>query len=206
MKNNATPDTCSIAFFYCERGSPETGRATCAKIMGSLLRQLASSDVEQPIRETIAKEYETRKKEAARDGSKLQELTTEDCINLAIDLTQDNQATIIVDAVDECDDDERLELLKALDHIVKESEGLVNVFISSRETILIVSSPIYHYCHPFDMTILKREHMEYSPVIEVSANKNTLDIERFIETEVKRLCKEKRLLRGRIKEPLKMIS
>jgi hypothetical protein len=204
MQNNATPDTCSVAFFYCARGTPETGRDKCAKIMGALLKQLASSDLKQLVREPIAKEYEDRKKIAQRDCSELRALTTEDCVNLTLDLTCDNQATIIVDAVDECDDDERHELLKALDRIIKESEGLVKVFLSSRETILIVSSPIHYYFHHFlTWLFVKQEHMTYSPVTKVSTSGNTLDIERFIEAEVNRLCEDKLLLRGRMSPRLK---
>lgn len=139
MKVNAKPNSCSIAYYYCDKTSPELGRNKCEKILGTLLRQLASTDVNRPLRPAVVAAYKKCKDEASGDSSEPQELSTVDCIALAKDLTRDYQVTIMIDAVDECDDDEQYELLQALDSIITNSEGLVKVFISSRETTFLVS-------------------------------------------------------------------
>lgn len=127
----------SIAFFYCSRNSAEPERADPAKIMGALLRQFASSSPDTPIKEPVAREYEARKRQADDDCSRLKELTIDDCTRLILELTHDSQATIVIDALDECDDSGQL--LRALQRIVRESKELVKIFVTSREDVDIVS-------------------------------------------------------------------
>jgi hypothetical protein len=147
MKAKAKPSSCSIAYYYCDRTSPEPGRNEVGTILGTLLRQLASIDIGKPLRPAVVDEYNKYKKNASGDSSEPQQLSTEDCIKLAKNLTRDNQATMMIDAIDECDDKERYQLLQALDTIIVESEGLVKVFVSSRETTLLVStSSAEHLC------------------------------------------------------------
>jgi hypothetical protein len=125
------------------RDSAEPEHAKPVKIMGDLLRQLASSNPDLPIKEPVAKEYEVRKKKAEDDYSKFKELTVEDCTRMILELTRDNPATIVIDALDECEESLRHELLKALDKIVSEPGEIVKVFVSSREDVDIVSSPYF---------------------------------------------------------------
>jgi hypothetical protein len=143
FESNTTSSTFPIAFFYCVRDSAEPECAKPVKIMGALLRQLASSNPDLPIKEPVAKEYEVRKKKAEDDCSKLKELTVEDCTRPILELTRDNPATTAIDALDECEESLRHELLIALDKIVSESEEVVKVFVSSREDVNIVSSPYF---------------------------------------------------------------
>lgn len=137
----ATPSSCSssTAFFYCARSTAEPERAKPAEIMGALLRQLASSEPDLPIREPVAKEYEARVRTAGRDDSALKKLTVEDCTRLIMEVTKDHPATIILDALDECEKDTRYELLEAFDEIISRSVEVVKVFVSSRDDIDIVS-------------------------------------------------------------------
>jgi hypothetical protein len=129
-----------IAFFYCARSAAEPERANPANIMGALLRQLASSELDLPIKEPVAKEYEDRKKKVEGDFSRLKKLTVADCTELILKLTDETPATIIIDALDECDEDLRYELLEALDVIVCKSVEIVKIFVSSRDDIDIVSA------------------------------------------------------------------
>lgn len=138
LENYSDSSASPIAFFYCVRNAAEPERATPVEIMGALLRQLASSKPDVPIKEPVAKEYESRKKKAEEDCSKLKKLTIEDCTRLIIELTRDNPGMIIIDALDECDENDKL--LEALDEIVSKSAEVVKVFVSSRDDVDIVSS------------------------------------------------------------------
>lgn len=136
----STSRTSLIAIFYCARSTAEPERAKPIKIMGALLRQLASSKPDLPVKEPVAKEYEARKKMAEEGCSTLKQLTVEDCTRLILELTKDHPATIIIDALDECDDKTRNELLEALDNIISQSAEVVKVLVSSRDDVDIVSN------------------------------------------------------------------
>jgi hypothetical protein len=73
---------------------------------------MSSSEPDLPIREPVAKAYK-KKKEAERDASTLMTLEFNDCVELILDLLKANPTTIIIDAVDECDPDGRIDLLEA---------------------------------------------------------------------------------------------
>ena len=107
--------------------------------MGALLRQLASVQSDLRIKDPVAEEYAARKRDAERDNSALKKLTVQDCTRLIIELTRQHPATIILDALDECEKDTRHELLEAFDEIISQSTEVVKVFVSSRDDIDIVS-------------------------------------------------------------------
>lgn len=130
-----------MAFFYCSRSTAEPERAKPVEILSALLRQLSSSKPEIPIRDAVAKEYQIRKKKAEEDCSPLKKLTIKDCTDLILQLNTERPAMIIIDALDECDEATRHELLESLDKIVSQSESLIKVFVSSRDDVDIVSAP-----------------------------------------------------------------
>lgn len=107
--------------------------------MGALLRQLASVQCGLRIKDPVAEEYEARKKEAEKDNSALKKLTVQDCTRLIIQLTKQSPATIVLDALDECEKHTRHEILEAFDEIISQSTEVVKVFVSSRDDIDIVS-------------------------------------------------------------------
>ena len=132
-------DSASTAFFYCARSTAEPARAKPVEILCALLRQLCTSTSDQPVQNPVAREYEARKKKAEEDCSAIKRLTVEECTRLIIELTKDHPATIILDALDECEEITRHELLEALDSIISNSANVVKVFVSSRDDIDIVS-------------------------------------------------------------------
>ena len=136
-------DSASTAFFYCARSTAEPARAKPVEILCALLRQLCTSNSDQPVKNPVAREYEARKKKAEDDCSTIKRLTVEECTRLIIELTKDHPATIILDALDECEEITRHELLEALDSIISNSANVVKIFISSRDDIDIVST----VCH-----------------------------------------------------------
>lgn len=107
--------------------------------MGALLRQLACIQSDLRIKDPVAEEYGARRKEAEKDNPALKKLTVQDCTRLIIELTRQHPATIILDALDECEKDRRHELLEAFDEIISQSTEVVKLFVSSRDDINIVS-------------------------------------------------------------------
>ena len=140
LDTNSDSRTSSTAFFYCTRSTAEPERAKPAEIMGALLRQLASSKPDLPVKKPVSREYEARRKKAEEDCSALKKLTVQDCTSLIIELSKNHPATIILDALDECEETTRHELLEAFDEIISKSAKVVKVFVSSRDDIDIVSS------------------------------------------------------------------
>lgn len=140
LDTNSDSRMSSTAFFYCARSTAEPEHAKPAEIMGALLRQLASSKPDLPVKEPVPKEYEVRKKKAEEGCSALKKLTVQDCTRLIIELAENHPATIILDALDECEETTRHELLEAFDEIISNSAEVVKVFVSSRDDIDIVSS------------------------------------------------------------------
>ena len=131
--------------------------------------------------------YKKRKEEADEDGCEPEKLTVKECVELILALLESNPATIIVDALDECDPARRHELLKALDEIIQKSANLVKVFVSSRD----------------DNDIFCR--LTNSPNVFICASDNSKDIDRYVRSEVTQSIEEKRLLSGNVSEELKCL-
>lgn len=112
-------------------------------------------------------------------------MSVEDSTELIIALLDDNPATIVIDALDECQESRRYELIKALNDIVNKSANLVKVFVSSRDDIDIVLE------------------LADAPNIFISASDNRKDIEDFVHHEVNYAIKHRRLLRGQVSDELK---
>lgn len=138
------------------------------------MRQLSCSDSDLPIREPVVKWHKERKREAEKKGFELAKLTLTECVQLIADLLKSNPATIIIDALDECD--RRHTLLEALDEIIQKSPNLVKVFVSSRD----------------DDDIVRR--LAHSPDVLIHASDNGEDIRAFVHFEVDRAIRETRLL------------
>ena len=131
-------DLTPTAFFYCARSSAEPARAKPIEILCSLLRQLCNCRRELLVKGSIVDYYENHKEEAEKDGFALKRLSLEDCTRMITEFTKKYSATLIVDALDECDEDMRHELLEAFDNILSSSMNNVRIFVSSREDIDIV--------------------------------------------------------------------
>jgi hypothetical protein len=174
-----------MAYFYCARNGAEPERANPDEIMRSILKQLSCATLQQPIREPLAGTYKQRKEEADNDGCEPTKLTLTECVELILALLETIPATIIIDALDECDPARRHELLLALDRIREESTSLVKVFVSSRDDQDIVCQ------------------LNHSPDVFIHATNNCEDIENFVRFQVNQSIKDKTLLRGNVTEELK---
>ena len=106
-------------------------------------------------------------------------------LDLILRMLSENPATIVIDALDECDPITRYQLFESLDRIVKTSANVVKVFLTSRN----------------DGDIVCR--LETTPNIYIDAQKNKSDIERFVSAEVQKAVSQKRLLNGHISSDLR---
>jgi len=173
------------AYFYGARSRAEPERASPDEIMRSILKQLSCSKPNLPVREPVARKYKEMKEEADDDGCEPAKLTITECVRLILALLESNPATIIIDALDECDPSRRHELLLAFDKIIRDSANVVKIFVSSRD----------------DHDIVCR--LVNSPNVYIRASDNGEDIERFIRSEVDQSIIEKRLLSGNVSDELK---
>ena len=95
-------------------------------------------------------------------------------------LLENNLATIVIDALDKCNPAEQYKLFDTLDNIICNSASLVKVLVSCRD----------------DGDIVCR--LTSSPSIYIRASDNHNDIKQFVESEVNKAIKEKRILRGQV--------
>jgi hypothetical protein len=180
-ESSITTISAPIAYFYCVRNPSEPERADPDEIMRCILKQLSCSKSDLPVREPVAKRYKQLKEEADDDGyEEPPKLTVTESVELIVALLESNPATIIIDALDECDPDRRPELLLAFDTIIQNSASVVKIFVASRD----------------DHDILCR--LDKSPDIFIQASDNGEDIDHFVRSQVDRSIVDKRLLSGEI--------
>lgn len=167
-------------YFYCSRNKAEPERADPAKIMRCIARQLCGDDPSIPLNLHLREFYQALGSPKASEDAPPPDLV----LDLILRVLSSNPATIVIDALDECDSSTRYKLFESLDKIVKSSANVVKVFLTSRN----------------DGDIVCR--LETTPNIYIDAQKNKSDIERFISTEVQKAIATKRLLRGQISDAL----
>jgi hypothetical protein len=173
-----------FAYFYCSRNNAERPRGDDPEdILRCILEQLSSSKTSLPIRQLVVKKYKEKKEEV--NQRKPEKLMLDETVEVILALLETNPATIVIDALDECDPSLRGELFDALETIIYESASLVKVFLSSRD----------------DGDIGCR--LNTLPNVFIRASDNKSDIERFVRTEVAAAIKRKKLIRGDVSPELK---
>jgi hypothetical protein len=177
------PRSAPVAYFYCSRSHAEPQLADPEEILRSIARQLSGINEDLPVREPAMHKYEGQAKAAF--GTR--RLTLDEAVQLILELLNDNPATIIIDALDECDPNRRHELFESLEEIVQKSVNIVKIFVSSRNDGDII-------CRLAD-----------SPNIYIDAQQNEEDIERFIFMEVEKAIYLKRILGGHVSQELKHV-
>lgn len=185
-EKSANKAAAPIAYFYCIRSTSEPERADPDEIMRSLLKQLSCSGTKLPVRDPLASRYKELKEKAEDNGSQEPpKLNLEECVELILGLLDHNPATIVIDALDECDPLRRHELLLALKDIIQKSANIIKVFVSSRDDNDIVCQ------------------LEDTPNVYIRASDNREDITRFINNEVDWSIRNKLMLSGKVSKELK---
>ncbi|KAH8817009.1 hypothetical protein F5884DRAFT_748483 [Xylogone sp. PMI_703] len=170
-----------FAYFYCARDPAEPERANPLDILRCIARQLSSPSLTVPVQQATLKRYKLEQDK----GVSLKRLNFDETLLLILELINDNPATIVIDALDECDPECRHELFRALNEIIQKSSNIVKVFVTSRDD--------------GDITC----HLEGSPNIYIDSQDNAKDIERFITVEIEKAVDDKKLLHGNVSDHLK---
>ena len=123
----------TIAYFYCVRSTKGVADCDPNRVLRSLLRQLVWTS-DNSIDENTADAMRGRKG-----------LPSTDCINLLVQqIKTTDRTTIIIDALDECEDFELL-----LEHLVDLSERCkpqLRLFLSSRDHIEVQRPSLFPGC------------------------------------------------------------
>ena len=161
-------------FFYCSRDAAEPQRSDAAAILSSIVRQLSCAEPGLPLLPPVVEAYEKK-----GQGFNSRGLQIDDSCDIIMKLVEYYpMTTIFIDALDECNAEEREKLLDAVENLLKDSSfGLLKVFLSSRDDQ--------------DIACTLRDY----PNVDLVASRNSADIEAFVREETNRLVKKQRLLR-----------
>jgi hypothetical protein len=150
------------AHFYCMRNPAEPERAESRSILASFVRQLSTESRDGPLLESIIDRFQDGISQGFLDIEE-QTWTKEEYIEALMTLVEDHQeVTLIIDALDEVDDNDRQDFIDTLGHVLRETNGLLKIFISSRDSYDIVLA------------------LEGSPNVYIEADDNAGDIKDFM--------------------------
>ncbi|MCJ1395393.1 hypothetical protein MMC18_008277 [Xylographa bjoerkii] len=181
---DACPNPDAMAAFYYVRSPAEPQRSDPDEILRNILKQLYCSTSDQSYREPVMKAYEERRLAAKKDCATPAKLILAEAVELIIEMSQHEAATIVIDALDECDPYRRHELLQALDEIIQRSAKSIKIVASSRDDV--------------DITC----RLKHSPNVIIHATNNQNDIERFVNQELRLAIERKRILCGAVSSDL----
>ncbi|OJJ72655.1 hypothetical protein ASPBRDRAFT_548678 [Aspergillus brasiliensis CBS 101740] len=121
-----------IIHFFCSRNSAEPERSDAREILRSLIKQLSLCNSKGLMRTPVVEEYRKRLQEAIYYGEAPAALSVERCTELLCELGQSAPIMLIIDALDECDSQERILLQQSLEEMRQSCRDLVKIFIASR--------------------------------------------------------------------------
>lgn len=181
-EQQSLPNVSPVAYFYCARNSAEPERAIPEVIVRTILKQIALSGEPPRLRPLVANEFIKRMKAVGNDEDQCTAFTASESAEMIIELLNEAPATIVIDALDECDPKKRWELFEILDEIVARAEKAVRVFLSSRDDLDI------------------KLQLSGAANVYVAATNNREDIARFIQQELNTSIKRGKLLNGRVSD------
>ncbi|KAF2489858.1 hypothetical protein BU16DRAFT_566956 [Lophium mytilinum] len=127
----AMPEDERLAYFYCNNA--EESRRDPASVLNSLLRQLSISRSGHAIQRVILEAYTKRKDrdavECSQSGPRMEE--TQELLSHVINTF--STVTLILDALDECEQESRLKIMRVLDALANGSTRPLKILIASRE-------------------------------------------------------------------------
>lgn len=169
-----------LAYFYCSKRGADARSRSSLEILCALLRQLTGQDTQLPLRGTVPFEFKRRKEFYDGRGAQVPRLNIEEVVTHILNIAADDPIIIVVDALDEADEAERGDLFRSLEKILRESQNVAKIFVSSRNDGDIVDA------------------FEHHPNINIDKGMNGEDIRNFAEFKVQEAIEAKRLLRGRV--------
>jgi hypothetical protein len=173
-----------LVYFYCARNTAEPERGNPAEILRSILRQLSCPGPGLSIVELVQRKYMKLQHD---DGCEPRKLTFDETKSLIIEISKAfSSITIIIDALNECNPDTRSDLLDALKEIALQSKRPIKILFSSQDD-KIIDSQLSDSLH-----------------VHIREGDNADDIKRFVEYQVEKSIRKKRLLGGSVSPELKM--
>lgn len=165
------PNDEGFGFFYCNRN--EKDRTQLLSILQSFVRQL-STPVSNP-ESMQSKLWESCRQ--ARDNAS--DLRFDICKQQLVEsLNIYPKTTLVLDALDECDLDSRVDIIDTLNSLLSESQRPLKIFISSRPDPDIEGL------------------LASSAQVDIQAKDNKGDVRRFLEKEIEKLAKRRALFRS----------
>jgi hypothetical protein len=171
-----------LVYFYCARNTAEPERGDPREILRSILRQLSCPAPGLSIWEPAQRKYMALQ----HDGCEPRKLTLDETRKLIVEISKTfSLITIIIDALNECNPDTRADLLDALKDIVLQSEKPMRILVSSQDDKDLVSQ------------------LSDSLHVHIRESDNAGDIKRFVEDQVEKSIRKKKLLGGKVPAELK---
>ncbi|KAI0475504.1 ankyrin repeat-containing domain protein [Xylariaceae sp. FL0804] len=156
-----SPDEEGFAYFYCNRN--EEQRRKQLSVLQSYVCQLSTTK-RNP--ECIRKELEeiyTASQAAKSD------LGYEQCKKQLLESVKlYSRSTLVLDALDECEETSRAQILDVIEYLISQTKNVVKVFISSRP----------------ELDILSRFRKKGTPNVEIQATDNDEDIQKFVRQKI----------------------
>ncbi|ATZ54933.1 hypothetical protein BCIN_11g02450 [Botrytis cinerea B05.10] len=168
-----------VAYFYCSRNTAEPERANPEEVLRSILEQVSSNTANLPIRKPVVEVYKNLKKDN-RGLPPQERLSLDETTEVLLEILQVDPFYVVIDALDECNPNERFNLIESLKTIIDESANVVKVFISSRRDYDIVSQ------------------LEESPCISIQPSHISKDIEDYVKKEVSEAIEKKKIVKGKL--------
>ena len=175
-----------ISYFYCKRD--EADRRDRVKILLSLIKQLACPPTDS-IRAAGYARIRTEALEAynneQKDPSSRRQLSFDSSLNLLSRLVECSvHPAVVIDALDECTEEVRGDLLQGLLSVIRKVKCPFKVFIASR--------------HSLDI----ENQLQDLPHVCIEARDNAEDIENYVRQQLTLRIKQKRLLQGNVSQEL----
>lgn len=174
-----------IGFFACSRKGDDRRQESVQEVLLAILRQLSSRSSKLPLRGNVVEEYHRRKEEADERGGKPPRLDVDEAIEGILNIAELEPVIIIIDALDELDYHERNILLEGLYHIISAAANVTKIFVSSRRDGDIV------------------DKLRDCVGVEINEELNKKDIDAFIEHEIDKNIKSRKILRGKVSTSLR---
>jgi hypothetical protein len=134
LLQSAQAQASPVLYYYCGDVKGHGGRCDAKDVMRSLLRQLTvKNDDTFEIVEQVHLEFKRREARGKVGMGKVDALEPEECTHWITELLQSDQATIIIDAIDEIDVADRHLLLRELITLRDDPARILKIFVSSRD-------------------------------------------------------------------------
>ena len=176
-------DCSAVAYFYASKNASEASRSDAEQVLRALTRQAVLACPK--CLAALEKDYHNRKTEAAKNGTSVATLTSEEAIQYLVEVAEEKSILFMVDGLDEMSHD-AIAVFRSLRRVMTRTRNVVKIMIASR--------PILG---------LDFEEEEIT-VHDISSEDCVNDIVTYLHFAVPRAVERKELLRGRVSQGLQV--